>query len=580
MSGDGAEATNDGKPRGKRGFFRHRRLGWLGRTGAVAAAVVLLASLAFAIAFPNITEVLFAGDSRQLRRERIGAPQGLTAARSKLLIIAFDGVGRELLYGLLRRGELPELTALLGGMEGPSFPHAYFEESALTVLPSATMPAWASIFTAATPAVNGVPGDEFFVRASMTFAAPVPISVAAPKPLAAVYVDDSVGELLTAPTIYERLRDEEPGVRIWVSTSQVYRGADRLLLGSRSVIGSGFAESIVGTDTARPVIDELTEEIIETVVDELEGATAPEILTVYLPFPDLVAHHAAEGPDRAIENHLRTVVDPLLGRLRGELERQGAVRDRFVVVLSDHGHTPLLKDDAHALTARAEAGPARVLESAGFRVRPFTWKSAAEDFQAVLAYEGAMAFIYLADRSTCATAGARCDWTRPPRAHEDVMQVADAFHAASAGGSAAPTMRGALDLVLIRTASGFDVALGEGRRVPLPEHLASQPRPEDVALVERLSGLASGPHGDRVGDIVIIARGGDDEPIANRYYFASPQHSGHGGPSLRDSAIPVIVARHDMTEADLERLSQSLLGPAPRPDDIGALLLGLRRALR
>src|SRR3712207_1080850 len=71
-------------------------------------------------------------------------------------------------------------------------------------------------------------------------------------------------------------------------------------------------------------------------------------------------------------------------------------------------------------------------------------------YQAVVAYQGAMAYVYLADRSTCPGVQDRCDWRRPPRLQEDVLPVVRAFDAAGRTGAGVPALRGALDLVFAR----------------------------------------------------------------------------------------------------------------------------------
>jgi len=80
-----------------------------------------------------------------------------------LLVVAIDGMGRDLLYSMLHDGELPELAALLG-KDASGFPHAYFAPDVLTTVPSTTGVAWATIFTGVTPAEHGFAGNEFFVR--------------------------------------------------------------------------------------------------------------------------------------------------------------------------------------------------------------------------------------------------------------------------------------------------------------------------------------------------------------------------------------------------------------------------------
>ena len=91
----------------------------------------------------------------------------------------------------------------------------------------------------------------------------------------------------------------------------------------------------------------------------------------------------------------------------------------------------MLDDDRHALEAEGEDEPSALLERVGFRMRPLKLELAddEQDFQATMAYQGAFAYVYLADRSTCTSAGATCDWSRAPRLEEDVLPVVrDAMH--------------------------------------------------------------------------------------------------------------------------------------------------------
>jgi hypothetical protein len=225
---------------------------------------------------------------------------------------------------------------------------------------------------------------------------------------------------------------------------------------------------------------------------------------VYLSGADLFAHVATQGPEEARRIYLARALEPLFAKLHRALAERGALDDRFTVLVSDHGHTQVVHDDAHALATSFESDPPAVLARSGLRVRPFALEldEEQEDFQAVLAYQGAMAFVYLADRSTCASPGQRCDWTRPPRYREDVLAVAEAFHRASRAGELVPEMKGVLDLVLARRPrphhevdEPFRVYVGDGRLVRLETWLRRHPHPRYVRLAERLADLAAGPRG-------------------------------------------------------------------------------------
>jgi hypothetical protein len=371
----------------------------------------------------------------------------------------------------------------------------------------------------------------------------------------------------------------------WVSMSQFYRGATRLLLADRTVVADAFKALLshaVGSATPKDLYAQLDEEVIDTLVDALEKDAAPHVMTIYLTGTDHFAHGADVGPDAARRTYLREVLDPMLQRLKRVLDERGVLRERYVVVTSDHGHTQVLHDEQHALATDLERDPPVVLREAGFRVRPFDLEVDAQDpFQSVLAYGGAVAYVYLADRSTCSGAHAPCDWTRPPRFEEDVLVAAEAFFRANALGKPSPKLRGVLDLILTRRPRPFaeddlpfEVYVGHGKLEPLSSYLARHPHPTYIAFEARLKDLAVGRYGERAGDILLLAHSGDVERAEDRYYFASLYHSWHGSPSRRDSELPFIVAHPRHTSIELAEVTQRLLGTA-RQQDVTRFLLDL-----
>jgi hypothetical protein len=122
----------------------------------------------------------------------------------------------------------------------------------------------------------------------------------------------------------------------------------------------------------------------------------------------------------------------------------------------------------------------------------------------------------------------------------------------------------------------FEVYVGNGKTKALDAYLRAHPRPTYVACASRLRDLAVGPHGERAGDVLLLAHNGDRARTQDRYYFASPYHSWHGSPSKEDSCIPLIVAHPKRTTAELDATVRSFLGASARAQDIGKLLVGLR----
>jgi hypothetical protein len=515
-------------------------------------------------------------------RERADRTRPSDPGSPPILLIALDGASRGLVYDLLREGEMPELAGLLGGRP---FTHAYFSDDLLTIFPSITMASWATALTGHPPAEHGVAGNEYFIRERRVLACPSPISFVDNSPTIETYSDGYLDKLVEERTVYERIHDADPDALVWVSLGQLARGADALLLTKRTALLDAAEAYVADQTTSSPTRDVyavLDDGVIDEIVSQLDrGGPVPDLLTVYMPGIDTYAHVANEGPDRARRAYLTEVVDPALGRLAAALRRRGALAGRWVIVTADHGHTEVLHDDHHAIATDA---PKAVLESVGFRVRPFKRFVADEDpFSAVVAYGGATAYVYLADRSRCAGAKDVCPWDAPPRYREDVLAAAEAFRKANEDGTAAPALRGTLDLILVREPRPwrevdrpFEVYVGGGKTMPVDAYLAAHPHPTYVDLDARLRMLAVGPHGERAGDLLLVPHDGDRDQVADRYYFAAPYRSFHGSASRQDSEIPLIVANDRVTPSAIRPFVDRVLGPHPTIARITDLILALR----
>ena len=535
-------------------------------------------------------KLLVTGNTRELR-ERPDDTAERSPRHTGLLVLALDGVGRKQLYDMLKKGELPAFSKLLYGKNG-SFPHAHFDESFLATLPSSTAVAWVTAFTGAVPAEHGVSGNEFFIREKAEFAAPVPVTFHDTTPVFATYTDGYVNRLTLVPTVYERMRKRDPNIQIWVAMHMLHRGADKLLLTDRAVLADAFKAFLETQVTERlaqkdskAVYAELDEQVVDSVVNELEDddEPLPDVLTIYLSGTDQFAHVAESGPDSARREYLREEVDPLLEGLTKALVKRRMLDNRYVVVTADHGHTEVVDDDEHALAMDDDKhDPPAVLKKAGFHLRPFELEvSDTTRFDTVLAYQGAMAYVYVADRSRCNDE--RCEWKQPPRFREDVLEVAEAFWQASTNGKYVPEMKGTLDMVLARKPrpaksvdAPFEVYEGGGRLVPIAQHLERHPHPTYVELEKRLKALGVGRVGERAGDVILIACNGDKNTPEERYYFSSRYRSWHGSPSKQDSEIALIVAHPERSSGELGRKVKKVLGDEPFQQKFSDVLLALR----
>lgn len=525
----------------------------------------------------DIAEIVGEGGVRVLRepmRPARGAP--------RVLVIALDGVGDDELRRAIAGGAMPRVAALLGpASDGRTWARGWAAPGVLSILPSTTYAAWASVFTGEPASRTGVPGNEWFVREEMRFYAPAPVSVHEAEHAVRSFSDGLMGQVLRAPTVYERA-----GVRSYVALQAFHRGADLLVVPLPSTYGSmavAAAQGVVDGETAsQEVYEELDERGGEALHEAIDREGVADLQVVYFPGVDLYTH-VAPDPIADQLRYLGQVIDPAIGEVLDAYADAGALEDTWIVLVADHGHTPVIPDDRHALGTDTVRDPPAVLRHAGFRLRPFVLEPPEDqqDYQAALAYQGAFAYVYLADRSTCVRPGERCDWTRAPRLAEDVLPVARAFHEAGRTGAGVPELRGAIDLVFARPprAPGEDALpfqVWDGTRlVPVGEYLAANPRPELLDLERRLEGLAAGPYGHRAGDVLLLSRTGIEIPLEERFYFSSKYHSWHGSPTRQDSEIPLLVIHPGRSGAEIRARVRGAVGPEPDQLSVTPLILDL-----
>ena len=516
---------------------------------------------------------LFAEGGSRVLREPMRPVRGTT----RVLILAFDGVGDPVLRRALADGSLPALSALLGERQGENvWAHGYAAPGVTSVYPAETTAGWAAVYTGRSPAETGIAGNEWFSRDSLVVYAPVPLSVGTVEQTLRIYTDDLLGSLIRTPTLFERA-----DVRSHVSLGFVSHGADLLTLPDLNDVGDLLEGAVGALVSGRDEIyEELDDDSWEGVERGAEQYGVPDLQVAYFPGIDLVAH---DGGSDAQQRYLREETADDVARVLDVYRQRGLLDSTYVVVVADHGHTESLADDRHSLGGDPDGDePAALLDSLGLRVRDFTIAADSSDFNVAMTYNEATAMIYLADGARCPERGVVCDWSRPPRFAEDVLRTARAFRDASdSGDSTAFGLGGALDLVLVRasdptgrTNPPFRVLDGD-RVVSVPDYLAAHPRPDLVDFDRRLHWLTNGPYGHHAGDVILLAKSGDGRPLAERFYFGTPRSSGHGGAGVSDSTIPLLVARQNRTGAALQRTVTEAVGPAPTQLDVTALVLSL-----
>jgi type I phosphodiesterase/nucleotide pyrophosphatase len=499
-----------------------------------------------------------------------------------VLILALDGGGHDQLMRAIRGGDAPFIAALMGKEQrGEVFEHAYSALYVESMLPSSTVADWSAIFTGAPPAYDGVPGDEWFVRETRQFYAPVPVTVVDTNDFTKMVTDDLVGKAILTPTLYDLV-----GMRSYVSLLMVHRGATLFTIVDPSAF-TGMAldmikGALVGEDAEKSVAGSLDSSSVSKVVEAINAHGLPNLQIVYFPGLDIYTHEA-ENPLESQLRYYKRVVDPAVGQILEAYREKKVLKDTYVLIIADHGHTPVMKDDEHAIGVRDDS-PFGLLKQKGFRVRKplLALGDLDKDYQAVVASQGFMEYIYLADRSTCPRDGDQCEWARPPRYNQDVLPVLRALYRSNRWGKPIAGLKGTIDLIFSRepVAKGVDALpfeIFDGRKlVPIRDYLYDHPRDDLIDLETRMRWLGAGPYGNRAGDIVLLARTGQQIPIEQRYYFALKSHySWHGSADWSDSNIPLILARESSSGEELRRLVEREQHDPPSELDITPLVRSL-----
>jgi type I phosphodiesterase/nucleotide pyrophosphatase len=517
---------------------RHRLLGYV---SLFSLLTLLFGSCAL------IVETIWTGGQQQLNT----SPPPGSAIGPRLIIFALDGTLPAQLMDAIRSGNAPNLAGLLGRERGQGlFDHGYAAPRALSILPSSTIAAWSALFTGTPPAANGVAGDEWFERETATFRAPVPVSVLDTVDVSKVVSDDLIGKALKTPTLYELIKK-----KINVSLLSVHRGATLYTTVSPASLADFLTFLIKGTlkgiDPEKSFAAALDFSATQKLIEAIESNGVPDLQVVYFPGIDIFTH-VSEDPLERQGRYLHFVTDKSIGEVLEVYRKKNALNGTYVMVVSDHGQIPTVDDGRHRLGTDDEHSPFALLKRSGYRVRKplLTLGELDTDYQAVLAYQGFMAYVYLADRSTCAPEHQPCDWVRPPRFKEDVLPALKAFYQANRSGELVPGLKGTIDLIFSRepaavsqNAKPFQVFDGQ-RLLPIREYLKLHPRPDLIDLDRRMQWLGAGPFGHHAGDIVLLATACPQRPIDQRYYFAAiTHHTWHGSACEQDSRIPFVLAQ-------------------------------------
>ena len=554
-------------------------------TRLASRATIVIAAILFLFSCGLLKTTGFVSHTIRTGGEERVAPLEVPASPSgpRMIIFALDGAVPAGLMEAIKSAQMPSINGVLGKEEGNGlFEHGYAAPEALSVLPSSTIADWASIFTGSVPAWDGVPGDEWFNRETATFYAPVPVSMTDVADNTKLVTDDLVGKELKAPTLYEQL-----GVRSYVSMLSVQRGSTYFTTVGPNSLSDLFVHLVKGTLEGREPESSLSATLdrasVLKVIQAIEEHGIPDLQVVYFPGIDIFTH-AAEDPLNSQVRYFERVTDGAIGQVLDEYRKHNALDNTYVIFIADHSHIPTMNDENHRLGPDDDSSPFQAVVKAGFRVRraSLILDDIDNDFQAALAYQGSMAYIYLADRTTCPNDDDKCDWKKPPRFEEDVIPVLKSLYLSNRYGRPVAALKGKLDLIFSRqpTPSGtnslpFEVFDGQ-ELVPIDDYLSENPRPDLPKLAQRMRWLSAGRYGNRAGDILLLPKACMNVSIDNRYYFAWMTHySWHGSACEQDGHIPFILAQVNGSGQKMRSIMSKFGGAAPSEREMTPLVVSI-----
>ncbi len=254
---------------------------WIGLGIISVLLVIVVIVLLVSSTARRALNVAAEGSEIQLR-ETLRSIRGET----RVVIIAFDGVGDPLLREVIAEGKMPQVAALLGDqVHDDLFTHAYAVPETISIIPTITMTAWSSIFTGQPQSATGIPGNEWYAREEMKLYAPAAVSVNAYEHTVRVYEEGFLGQIAPVPTLFDLVP-----LRAHVSPVLMHRGVDVLNVPGPEDIPETFGRVSLGVLEDEPVehnvFASLDTKAVRNAVRSIEEHGVPDLQVIYVaPLP-------------------------------------------------------------------------------------------------------------------------------------------------------------------------------------------------------------------------------------------------------------------------------------------------------
>ena len=287
-----------------------------------------------------------------------------------VVVFAIDGLKHSTLLTYLRQakqrvGGLHDLVGATTGKEGLAMTKAVGVRTGVTVFPSYTYPAWASMFTGVYPGTHGITGNSVFFRDRRVVRYYTDFHIDAVKvQLERDLLANDINE--QTKTLYQYV--DEAGGQSLVVHNMVIEGSER---------GHGARKPSFDTlwsyqrNRSLAVDENTLWEAVRSLKDFNKKSTGqlalPTVMTIYFSGLDHAEHLSPQNPEQARLDYLDQIDELLAKFMEGDdtivrnhyktpaaeepvqvdaLQWQGLAHDpvfqrTLFLVVSDHGHTPI-----------------------------------------------------------------------------------------------------------------------------------------------------------------------------------------------------------------------------------------------
>jgi hypothetical protein len=411
----------------------------------------------------------------------------------RVVILDLDSLRPDVFQYALRERLLPNFETITRPGEEDITLHV----PVVSVAPSITFAAQASLFTGAHPAQHRIPGNLFYDRLGHISGGQARfygLEGGETKDFddaVAAFSSDLCDHLLSheVQTIYESVADAG---KISLVVGNMYnRGAQHEILPSLADIARIF----YGFGPLKMTPADCDDKSVFAFGEYLHAMEPkPDLTTVYLVGLDLYTHD--HGPEKQLDYACESF-DKQIGNVIEILKKNNLFEGTLFIFCSDHGQISTPGDDAHAISMGFAADKELTPLFTAHGLDLYDLPGEDPHVDAVMGLNGGMAYVYLKNMED--------SWSAFPRFDKDVLPIAQAFHEMNRSGKYRAELQDTMDLILIRDVehsgdwyTNYQVYLGDERFQSFEEWLEEHPEVDFIDPINRIRYAASPMSGDLI----------------------------------------------------------------------------------